>query len=187
MILYFKCSFLFGGARIFFFSFLGECGGFFISGTEHPREDKPDLYYCAEITEQKPKPLVMATYSRCWEIYSRNSKHYPRGRCLTSITEVCGWCTKPIPYLYTVLDFTLHEINHNCFWKYKEEFLSGYLTLHKIFCLPKILQIQHSKSSFWSHFNYDSALFSFIVRFIIAIISNMPTQLVTKYEFLIQY
>ena len=41
---------------------------FLFSGTEHPREDKPDLYYWAEIAEQHtqtcnieqiPKPLMI--------------------------------------------------------------------------------------------------------------------------------
>ena len=31
---------------------------FFISGTEHPREDNPDLYYWAEITGQHTQTLL---------------------------------------------------------------------------------------------------------------------------------
>ena len=75
---------------------------YFFSGTKHPREDNPILYYWAEMTGlhtqtfniQIPKPFMITGHvinSSLCRNYSTNSVPHPstilRGRCLTSVLE----------------------------------------------------------------------------------------------------
>ena len=90
-------------------------GGFyaFFSGTEHPREDKPNLYYWAEITRQHtqtfnieqiqiPKPLMIDHWPRDPTVALADHIH--------SATAACGiWFSGTLPMVshYSVMEIIM--------------------------------------------------------------------------------